>query len=407
MSFPSGGVDVAVVGAGPAGSIAARRLALMGHRVVLLDRRPFPRRKVCGGCVGPSALALIAAEGLAEPIERLGGHRLDSMDLVARDARASIPLRGNLAVSRRSFDAALTEAALRAGADFEDGCRARLTAVDRDWAWLETDRGTLSARVVVDATGLAGGLHGGSAVQRRALGRNTVDARSRIGAGAVYPPGALALPAGTLRMVVAEAGYVGLVRVEDGSINVAAAIDPAVVSEHGLREAMLRLLRRAGAEAPSVPPSRAWTGTPALTRAPASVAMRRVFRIGDAAGYVEPFTGEGMAWAIEAAVRVTRYVDSAVSTWRDDLATSWATEHARTIGRSRRVCRWLARGLRSERLVRWALVATARSPRLASPIVWATSRGRPLATFGVAPSPVRGRLPTSVHQAAAPAAGDR
>ncbi|MDG2282718.1 MAG: FAD-dependent oxidoreductase, partial [Longimicrobiales bacterium] len=76
MSVLPSSCDVVVVGAGSAGSLAALRLARAGCDVVLLDRARFPRRKVCGACVGPGALATLEAEGLGARVRALGGHSL-------------------------------------------------------------------------------------------------------------------------------------------------------------------------------------------------------------------------------------------------------------------------------------------------------------------------------------------
>lgn len=371
MSALPSSCDVVVVGAGSAGSLASLRLARAGYDVVLLDRARFPRRKVCGACIGPGALAILEAEGLGLPVRALGGHSLDRMELWGDGGRSTIRLGGNLAVSRRALDHTIVSAAQDAGVTFRDACRGRIARVDDDGVDLDTGLGRIRASVVVDAAGLAGTVQPfGEARSRR------VEPNSLIGAGAVFPSEACRLPAGTLRMIVGAHGYVGFVRVEDDTVNVAAALRPGAVAEWGLDGAAHRLLSDAGAVAVSARPEEPWKGTPPLTTSPRELASPRVFRIGDAAGYVEPFTGEGMAWALEAAVRVTPFVAAGVVHWDDELIGSWTREYDRSIGRSRRTCRLLARGLRSRALVRLAIAVTAYAPVLASPFVRSTSRTR-------------------------------
>ena len=70
--------DVLVIGAGPAGSAAARRLALGGLRVVLVDRCVFPRDKVCGDAIIPDALEAIGDLGL-DPVVRAAARFLEGV----------------------------------------------------------------------------------------------------------------------------------------------------------------------------------------------------------------------------------------------------------------------------------------------------------------------------------------
>ncbi len=369
MSVLPSSCDVVVVGAGSAGSLAALRLARAGCDVVLLDRARFPRRKVCGACVGPGALATLEAEGLGARVRALGGHSLYRMELRGDRGHSTIRLGGNLAVSRQALDHTIVSAAQDAGATFFDGCRGRIASVNDDGVELDTGLGLIRAGVVVDAAGLA------DTVQPFGEARSSrTEPDSLIGAGAVFPLEAFTLAPGILRMVVGAHGYVGFVRVEDGTVNVAAALTPHAVAEWGLDGAVRRLLSDAGVAAASAPPEEPWKGTPPLTWSPRELASSRVFRIGDAAGYVEPFTGEGMAWALEGAVRVTPFVEAGVARWDDELIGSWTREYDRSIGRSRRTCRLLARGLRSRTLVRLAIALTAHAPLLASPFVRSTSR---------------------------------
>ena len=80
--------DVVVVGAGPAGALAAAGLARAGRRVMLVDRARFPRDKVCGGCLQPSALRALEAGGLGGIAERKGAVPVKEMLLHAGTAKA-------------------------------------------------------------------------------------------------------------------------------------------------------------------------------------------------------------------------------------------------------------------------------------------------------------------------------
>ena len=102
----------------------------------------------------------------------------------------------------------------------------------------------------------------------------------------------------TVYMACAAEGYVGQVVVEDGRMDMAAALDPlAVKAAGGPGELATKIIDQAGF--PPVPDLARlpWKGTPHLTRQSPRLGGERLFVLGDAAGYVEPFTGEGMAWA--------------------------------------------------------------------------------------------------------------
>jgi 2-polyprenyl-6-methoxyphenol hydroxylase-like FAD-dependent oxidoreductase len=180
---------------------------------------------------------------------------------------------------------------------------------------------------------------------------------------------------GTIFMATGRGGYVGLVRLEDDRLDVAAAFDPPFVrSSGGLGPAAEAILSRT--PWPAVPglADMPWKGTPALTRRPAAVAAHRLFAAGDAAGYVEPFTGEGMAWAVASAAALAPIARRAVASWDDSLVREWQRTHARIVGRRQGVCRAAARVLRSPRLSGLAVRVLARLPILSRPVVAALNR---------------------------------
>src|SRR5258705_8743699 len=138
--------DVLVVGAGPAGSVAALVLARAGVRVRLLDRATFPRDKLCGDTLNPGTLAMLGRLGLSSAIEqqalRIGGMLVTS-DLSAgasakADGGAAVEGRYpnglyGLSIGRRDLDAALLDQALRAGVSFEPavGVREAIVSAQR------------------------------------------------------------------------------------------------------------------------------------------------------------------------------------------------------------------------------------------------------------------------------------
>ena len=94
-----------------------------------------------------------------------------------------------------------------------------------------------------------------------------------------------------------------------------------------------------------------------------------VFAVGDAAGYVEPFTGEGMSWALSGARTLAPIARRALEGWREEFLLEWEESYRRTVGRAQRVCRWMAWTLDRPRLSRATLRLLNQFPQVASPFV--------------------------------------
>src|SRR2546426_2501743 len=131
-------LDVLIVGAGPAGAVAAMLLARAGARVRLVDRAAFPRDKLCGDTVNPGTLALLRRLRLAEAIEARGlpiAGMMVTGDGVSIEGRYGDGLSGR-ALVRRDLDWSLLQQAVAAGAEFEPAVSVQRPFVD------ETPRAT-------------------------------------------------------------------------------------------------------------------------------------------------------------------------------------------------------------------------------------------------------------------------
>jgi flavin-dependent dehydrogenase len=361
--------DVAVVGAGPAGAMTALECARAGASVLIVERRPFPRWKVCGACLSPGAQEVLRAAGLPGLARDAGGTPLRELRLSAWGRSATIRVGGLLALARADFDAALLDAARTAGARLMAPARAQLGALDSGARTLRVvdkeGAHEIRARVVVDASGLSGGFLTGSDART-----DRTDPRSRVGVGAVFPAHANGYAPDAAHMVVGEGGYVGLVVLADGSLTVAAALDPDVLRRAGgPGSAVAAILETAGRPPLEVAPVLGWKGTPALTRSGPTCPAERVFTVGDAAGYVEPFTGEGIAWALGGARALAPFVLHAARSWNPAVGDAWYRERTRSMARAARLCRAVAWTSRRPRLILASLRVLAFAPRLASPFV--------------------------------------
>ncbi len=369
--------DVIVVGAGPAGAMAAHQIARQGASVLLVDRAEFPRPKVCGCCLNLRALAALQAAELGQLPATLGARPLRKLTLAAHGHQACMPLPGGVALSRSALDAALVSAAQSGGAHFLPRTIASLGEVDAAGRCVRLTRGAHSVEargtVVLAADGLAGSL-----TQRESPGR--VHPASRIGAGAIAEVPGDRYQDGTIFMACARHGYVGLVRLEDGRLNLAAALDAAFVRDvGGLAPAARTILHDAGLSDLHHLELLSWHGTPTLTRRPSRVAGWRLLVLGDAAGYVEPFTGEGIAWALDCGMAIAPLVARALEAWSPALEIAWTLCHRDLIARRQGACRAIALALRHPSLVRGVVRLLAHAPQLARPMVahFNSDRSRP------------------------------
>lgn len=358
--------DAAVIGAGPAGSLAAHGLARRGVRTLLIDKTPFPRAKVCGCCVNGRARAVLQRSGLGGIAS---GNELRELRLSAGNHTVSLHLSGGVAVSRRRLDAALADAAVAEGADFIDGAAATVTHTEPGAHRVAIrGRGEVQAKVVVVADGL-----GGRALRGIAGFEVSTVETARMGCGGVLP-GAATEP-GVVYMAVGAGGYVGAVRLEDGTTDIAAAVDAAFVrARGGPGPACASLARDAGWRWAEALEGADWSGTPRLTRKRRCVARDGVFVVGDAAGYVEPFTGEGIAWALAGGEAVAEFAAAATRTRDPRHAADWTRAYRSIVRRRQLACRAVAWTLRRPRFTAAAAALLSRRPGLASPFVRNLSR---------------------------------
>src|SRR3954451_2642534 len=271
--------DAIVVGAGPAGSTTAYRLARAGAKVCLLDRARFPRDKPCGG-----GLTLRAVRQLPFSVEPVVEDRVDTLELGLRygkrwSGRASEPL--GLMTQRRRLDAFLAEQAAEAGADFRDA--AKVTGVDpRRGVTVDGER--LEADVVIGADGANGiaarcferpTLEHGVALEGNVsythVSRERFGGRAVVELGVVHGGYAWVFPKGDhVNVGVGGWGSEGP-HLRERLTDLCAAF--------GIDEAHVRGLR--GHRLP-------------MRGAMSSPVCERLALVGDAAGLVDPLSGDGM-----------------------------------------------------------------------------------------------------------------
>lgn len=153
--MPKTNYDVVVVGAGPAGSVAALTLARAGNRVALLDRATFPRAKICGNCINPRAWKVWDKLGLTDSFEKLPHAEIAGLNiecegkLVHRETFRP-PVRGPRAVSREVLDDWLRREGEAAGVEFFPATT--VTGIGQDGT-VQTSTGEFGSRLIIGADG--------------------------------------------------------------------------------------------------------------------------------------------------------------------------------------------------------------------------------------------------------------
>lgn len=328
--------DVAIVGAGPAGAASAIHLARGGQRVVIVDRAIFPRDKPCAEYLSPAAEPLLQTLGIDSALDAARQHRLRGFRIFAPNGNVIqadfAATRGpdgksfyetGLVIRRLLLDAMIVEGARQAGAEVREGWRFGSVERLEDGYRLHPVGASeaLEARLLIAADG----LH--STVARR-LELHTTGRMRKIGLVA-HMRGITGLEEYG-EMHVAGRRYVGVAPMEPGErealCNVAMVVDE---ERDGRRlagkpeEFLLAALRTFPRLHDRLDQLRVERRTLTISRL--SVHARRLsdtrlFLVGDAAGYYDPFTGEGIYHALRSAELVANVALPALA--HDELSAT-------------------------------------------------------------------------------------
>jgi geranylgeranyl reductase family protein len=370
--------DVVVVGAGPAGTATAILLAEAGHDVVLLDRARFPRDKVCGEYLSPEGSRVLDRLGVLEAVQASGARPLRGMRIVAPDGTALVgdyPTEGRwrgyrdhaLAVPRRRFDAVLVERARALPVAVREGFRvtevvlegARVAGVEgiRQGGAGPPER--IAARLVVAADGRA------SVVARRLDLVRPHPWLHRL-ALVTYAEGVAHDPERG-EIVLAPPAYSIVNPVGDGRVNLSLVVPAA----EGVRQKadLAGYFDRAVAALPHLADRLRGGRRVAPVRALGPLAYRvaaprhdGVMLVGDAQGFLDPFTGEGIFAALRSAELAAEVADRALragdlsaarlGTARVRLADAFAAKARVSVGLQRLIVRRRLASLVARRLAR-------------------------------------------------------
>ncbi|MCA9549924.1 MAG: tryptophan 7-halogenase, partial [Myxococcales bacterium] len=313
--------DIIVVGAGPAGSAAAARLAAFGHRVLILERARFPRPRI-GESLPPKVDDLLQVLGAAEAVAAAGFARMRGT-VVARGGDEA-PLfhpfdpaggRRGYQVERGRFDSLLLERARALGAEVRAAAAAELGWAGPLRQVSLREGGALTARFVVDASGAAG--WGARALGLRSKEPVRTVALAGYWAGCRLPElrsaGVVEATATFFEML--PDGWIWSVLRQDGLRNVTLGLDAGRVKDPEVLplELYLDTVRASALVGPMLGPARLEGGLSAhdatWTRAERFVADGILFA-GDAAATIDPLTSQGVFKAMRSGIVAASVVNT-------------------------------------------------------------------------------------------------
>ncbi len=299
--------DVAIIGSGPAGLATAIGAALRGLSVAVFDKQAGDIDKACGEGLMPAGLSALEHLGALQHLDRHDSAPFDSITYVQESGTRAVgrlPAPGGLGVRRLALSAALRKRAVEVGVVLHERTGIRSHARTEQGVELTADTGTFHAKVLVAADGLHSqcrereGLAGPTASLRRfGLRRHVQLAPWGRSVEVHFAPGveAYLTPAGTKRVGVAFLW-------EDGALSGDLGFE-ALLARFPVIEARLR-----GVPFDSTPRG----AGPLLQHVKRRVAPRFAL-VGDAAGYVDAITGEGLTQAFEGAAALVAVLPEVIA----------------------------------------------------------------------------------------------
>lgn len=312
--------DVLVLGGGPAGSVTAALSASAGASTLLLERDAFPRDKVCGEFLSPEGVDVLRRLGVLDDLARPAPPAIEGCllsDAKGREVASPLPElpevgRRALGISRERMDHALLELARRRGASVRERCEAAEPIVEdgRVAGVRLRDRGEIvRARVVVAADGRR-------SIVQRALAPESGDPLRTTASSwygfKVHLRGDVTLLEGRVELHLFRGGYAGLGPIEGGRLNLCFLATVATLRECGGEPSRIveeRILQnpKARSRLDGAAEAGPWKTIGPLRFGARRPSLAGALLVGDAAGTIDPFSGEGMTHALLGAERVTPF----------------------------------------------------------------------------------------------------
>ena len=314
--------DAIIVGAGAAGAAAATWLARGGWSVVVVEKQPFPRRKVCGECIAAGNLPLLHDLGLGPTLQAMAGAELHRVTLLHGQQQVTAQLPAHraphpwgVALGRETLDNCLLEAALAAGADvLQPFVLQAITGAPGAWQCEARELATgivrhLSAPLLIDAHGSWEDLPSPQTRTRPVHEASDLLAFKANFVGAT-------LDAGTISVLALDGGYGGMVQAGGGVATVACCVRrdrlsqlrsaaPGVAAGQVVQDWLLRTCSGVQRALQGATRDGSWLAAGPIQPGLRLQADDGIFRIGNAAGEAHPILGEGLSMALQSAAMLS------------------------------------------------------------------------------------------------------
>ena len=361
---------VLVIGGGVAGAVCALRLRQHGFDVHLAEKASFPRAKICGCCLGGTGLSVLELVDLKSWVLE-HGETIDSWIGSLGGQRVEISTPDGVAISRERLDTEMLDRVRNSGVIVHCPVTATVDSLESDFVTVRLcDSNAVETTMEYELVVVASGLNAAGA------NRLLPWTESPHGPfGTSFFANTCNFPRGTIGMAVDQDGYVGVVCLEDGRLDVAAALVSGSVAQSAGRplERTLAILERSSLSLGHVTPISEVMVTPPLRRNRLA-GIQRLAAIGDASGYVEPFTGEGMTWGMMSGYEIADRIAHSRGQL-EKFGDQWCKHQRQLLASRRRNCRLLTTLLQSSFARSCAGHLLSRLPILAKPIT--SKLGRP------------------------------
>ena len=351
--IPNPKSNITIVGAGPSGASLAIRLAKANFSVVLVEREKFPRHKLCGEFISPECLAHFAELDVLDEMLEVGGYRITETVFYAPDGKSvSVPSRWfggeALSISRAEMDFCLIKKAREVGVKVLEETQVTGIMFENDeicGVKVRTKEGStqeISADLTIDATGRANVLT--RLAEKTFLTQRTKNKEQRLKlVGFKTHLENVNLEKGVCEIYFFRGGYGGLSFVENNRANHCFLIRAETVKEFAgdadkILEKVIFQNKRAREAMCEAKPMFDWlavsvNGFGRKNLYPA----KNLFTVGDAAAFIDPFTGSGMLMALESAEILARSISgNALSS--NKIAEDYKILHHQKFQKRMRVC---------------------------------------------------------------------